>query len=351
MFLSLDTADARLTIIDCVSNQSTVTIDQYLALDMNKKVLYNVVLPRLEANAIFRTYKITKRAQNAIAYVNAGFYVRLGRYGEVILSRICYGGINPDFTHAYGTETFLVGQELFTNNTLQSTIASLYNEINPNWNVPDAQPMYRKNLAIALFYRFVLSTCQPTSVGELYQSGATNLERSISSGYQSYKTFEKNWPLTRPVDKYEALQQTSGEVKFTNDIPRLDGELWAAFSVATKVHAKVVELNAKEALAMDGVRHFISSNDIPGQNNFTPRAPFMTVDELIFVPIGGRVQFNGQPVGMVLADTYEKAVRGAHMIKITYELSKSEGSTLMLMAKNMFKPLFEAIGNLNELKG
>lgn len=343
VFVSLDTADARLTIIDSDNQRSTVTMTQYLAMNMYKKVLYNAVLPSISSEYLFRSYKVSVRKQNAHAYVNAGFSIRLSKDGKVISARICYGGISPKFTHAFNTEKLLQGLELFTNNTLQSALISLSSEVQPDWVLPEAQPEYRKNLALALFYRFVLSTCPREKLKGINFSGSEPIQRNISSGIQSFKTIEKNWPLTKPVEKYEGLLQTSGEAKFVNDFPKIDGELWSAFAVASRVNAKIVSLDPREALAVPGARFFFSAKDIPGKNNFTPKSVYTTEIEEVFAPIGGTVLFNGQPVGIVLADTYVIAVRAAQLVKITYQTTQAENG-LMTLAWSLLGPLVGATG-------
>lgn len=316
---------------------------EFLKISMHKKVLYNILLPRLGSEYIFRSYKVSVRIQNAHAYVNAGFCIRLSKDGKVISARICYAGIRPKFTHAVATEKLLHGRDLFTNSTLQLALNSLNNELKPDWVLPEAQPEYRKNLAIALFYRFVLSTCPKEKMKAINSSGAVPLTRSLSSGMQSFQTLEKNWPLTQPVEKYEGLQQTSGEAKYINDMPRIDGELWAAFTVATKVNAKVASIDAKEALATPGVRFFFGAKDIPGKNNFTPVAIYTSYVEQIFLPISEKVLFNGQPVGIVLADTYVIANRAAKLVKISYETTADEMG-LMSFARSLLVPLTGAPG-------
>lgn len=280
------------------------------------------------------------RAQNAHAYVNAGFCIRLSRDGRVVSARICYGGINPSFTHATHTERMLVGRQLFDNKTLQDAFASLDNELQPDWVLPDAAPEYRKNLALALFYRFILDTCPREKLRGINTSGAKSMSRAISSGMQTYNTIEANWPLTKPVNKYEGLQQTSGEVKYINDIPPMAGELWAAFAVATKVRATMVSIDASEALALPGVRHFYAAQDIPGTNNFAAASTYF---EQVFLPIGDKVLFHGQPVGMVLADSHKIAVDAAGKVRIMYE-SANEVKGLFSLARSLLGPLIGVAG-------
>lgn len=93
------------------------------------------------------------RAQNAHAMVNAGFLVQLDRNGAVRNATVVYGAINPTFVHAKRAEKYLVGRKLFDNGTLQGTFKELDQEIRPDYVLPDPHPEFRKQLAIALFYK------------------------------------------------------------------------------------------------------------------------------------------------------------------------------------------------------
>lgn len=195
------------------------------------------------------------RAQNSHAYVNAGFLFKFE--GPVVRSaRLCFGGISPEFVHADKTEKFLIGKNLYDNETLQKALQSLITEMNPDWVLPDACPDYRKNLAAALFYKFVLNTCPSNQINAKLISGGTILDRAISSGTQSYDTFKERYPLTEKVPKYEGLIQCSGELQYVNDV-KLQDELWAAFVQATEVHSLVESVDASDALV--GISKFFLS--------------------------------------------------------------------------------------------
>lgn len=65
---------------------------------------------------------------------------------------------------------------------------------------------------------------------------------------------------------------------------------------------------------------FYSAKDIPGKNSFTRNAlPGMLEDEVIFVEIGSTIQFNGQPCGMIVANSMALANYAASQVKITYK--------------------------------
>lgn len=226
----------------------------FLKTDMTKKVITKIILPALPTSTfILRTYKITPRAQNAHAYVNAGFLYEFKPNKQNLRSAtICFGGINPRFVHAFKTQNLLIGKNLYTNDTLQQALTSLDREINPDWILPDASPEFRKNLALSLFYKSVLNTAPENKVDPKFKTGGEILERPLSSGTQSFDTDKKVYPVTENVKKLEADIQTSGEASYVNDIPRQPFELCAAFVLATKIHSKIIGFETREALVSIG---------------------------------------------------------------------------------------------------
>lgn len=93
------------------------------------------------------------RAQNAHALVNAGFLVQMNDHGEVQFVNIVYGNVKGSFVHATKTEQYLKDKYLFDDSILQTAFQYLDQEIKPDYVLPDAAPEFRKQLAIALFYK------------------------------------------------------------------------------------------------------------------------------------------------------------------------------------------------------
>lgn len=93
------------------------------------------------------------RSQNAHAIVNSGFFYQFDRYNRVSFCRMVYGGLAPQFSRANKTENFLIGKELFTNETLQGALRVFDSELVV---VPEPLKLsveYRRHLALALFYK------------------------------------------------------------------------------------------------------------------------------------------------------------------------------------------------------
>ncbi|CAD7078518.1 unnamed protein product [Hermetia illucens] len=95
IFIFLEALDAKIVVMGTNSKLSKVSVMDYLQMDMQKKVIIKLILPaRPVTEYIFNSYKIMPRAQNAHAYVNAGFLMQMS--GDTVKSaRVCFGGINP----------------------------------------------------------------------------------------------------------------------------------------------------------------------------------------------------------------------------------------------------------------
>ncbi|XP_050092185.1 xanthine dehydrogenase/oxidase-like [Anopheles aquasalis] len=328
VYLLLEAVGAKLSVAETRIRTTPMTAQEFVRRSLHKKVLKSISLPPIDPSAsAFRSYKIMPRAQNCHAYVNAAFLVQFSDDRRTVhLATLCFGGIKPKFTHATETEQFLVGRKLFDDATLKETFEKLTGELEPDWVLPDASSEYRKQAAIALFYRYVLSLAQKhdVAINHRFASGASVLKRPLSSGVQKFETNEKNWPLTQNIPKLEGHAQASGEAKFTNDMPPIHGELHAAFVVATRANSKIGLIDPADALKLPGVVAFYSAKDIPGTNNFMSDAmiPFFPDVEEIFC--SGMVLYHGQPVGVIVAERFDIANRAAKLVKIIYERVSNE---------------------------
>ncbi|XP_001864335.2 xanthine dehydrogenase [Culex quinquefasciatus] len=321
MYLILEAVGAQFTIMESGGKTSTISPAQFVSKDMKKKLVLNVVLPPLDPKVfVFRSFKIMPRAQNAHAYVNGAFLIKFNaNKSSVESASLCFGGINPKFRHAINTEKFLAGKNLFSNDVFQRALQTLSNELNPDWVLPDASPEYRKNLALSLFYKFVLNIAPEgnASIKSQYKSGGSVLERPVSTASQRFDTYKENWPLTKNIPKIEGLAQTSGEAKYVNDLPAMPNQLFASFVLATEVHATILDVDLGEALAVVGVHAFYGAKDIPGCNDYMPIKSIHPHPEELFC--SGMVKYHGQPIGVILADTFELANKASNLVKISYK--------------------------------
>ncbi|XP_047097129.1 indole-3-acetaldehyde oxidase-like [Schistocerca piceifrons] len=318
VFLCLETAGALITIVEKSGSEQSVSPENFLKVDMNQKVIKNIKLPSYDSSYYFRSYKIMPRAQNAHAYVNAGFLVQLDRTkaGHIVgKPRIVFGGINKDTIHATKTEEFLEDKNVYDKMVLLHALEILDSELKPDYTPPDATPEYRKQLAEGLFYKFVLSI-SPEDVSERFKSGGQLLKRPLSCGKQVFEDNQQYWPLGKAMPKLEALVQCSGEAEYVNDIPTTSRELHGAFVVTTVGSGTIQSIDPSEALSLPGVVAYYDAKDIPGNNVFTSATVGLVGDEEIFC--SGTVKFNGQIVGIILATSHNTATQAAALVKIEY---------------------------------
>lgn len=326
IFLLFESICAKINVIVEKSVIKTYSIQDFLSIDTNQIVILNFSLPMHSPDEIkFESYKITVRTQNAHAYVNGSFLFKMSNISTINSARICFGGINSNFVHATKTENFLKDKDISNDNTIQETFKILLSELNPDWILPDASPIFRKYVGCGLLYKFILSILSANYINPRFISGSRKLykDRQISNGFQSFQTNPKNYPLTLPVIKTEALVQCSGEAKYSNDLPPQPNEVYCAFVQAKLVGAKIEQIDPSIALSHPGVICFFSAKDIPGVNSFTS-AGFFGLRDLEELFASNKVMYYDQPAGIIVASEKEIAIESAKKVKIIYSRETNE---------------------------
>jgi len=110
-----------------------------------------------------------------------------------------------------------------------------------------------------------------------------------------------------------ARAQVSGDASYVDDIPEVKGTLHAAPILSHVARGKLLGVDAVEALKMEGVRGVVLAQDIPGD----PLLATFAHDEPIFAR--DSVEFLGQVVGVVVAETVMQARRAARKVKLQIE--------------------------------
>lgn len=104
-----------------------------------------------------------------------------------------------------------------------------------------------------------------------------------------------------------------GEAIYTDDLPELQGTLHAALGMSQKAHAKIRALDLDAVRSAPGVVLVLTAQDIPGVNDC---GPILHDDPIL---ADGLVQYVGQPIFLVVADTHDHARRAVRHAKIDYE--------------------------------
>ena len=105
----------------------------------------------------------------------------------------------------------------------------------------------------------------------------------------------------------------SGEALYTDDIAEPLNMLHLAVGMSAKPHARIKKMDLSEVRQAPGVVDVISADDIPGDNSCGP----VEADDPILAP--GLVEYVGQSVFAVAAETVEQARKAAKLASIEYE--------------------------------
>ena len=128
------------------------------------------------------------------------------------------------------------------------------------------------------------------------------------------------------------LAHATGQAEFIEDMPVATNELFMALVCSTEAHATIVSVDESAALALPGVKKFMSAKDIPeGANKFKILG---LVDEDIFAD--GEVLFEGHPIGAILANTEKLARHAASLVKVQYKTRKPVVSIDDAISANSF---------------
>ncbi|MCG2586100.1 xanthine dehydrogenase molybdopterin binding subunit [Massilia sp. TS11] len=104
-----------------------------------------------------------------------------------------------------------------------------------------------------------------------------------------------------------------GQANYTDDVPELQGTLHAALGLSARAHARIRAIDLSAVRAAAGVVDVILASDIPGANDCGP----IIHDDPILAD--GVVQYVGQPVFIVVAQSHAQARRAARLAQIDYE--------------------------------
>ncbi len=145
----------------------------------------------------------------------------------------------------------------------------------------------------------------------------------------------------RPVAHESARAQVAGAATYVDDIAEPRGTLFAAPILSGVAHGRLTAVDADAALAMPGVRGLVLSHDIPGSRmlaSFAGDEPVFAID---------RVEYVGQVVGLIVADSVMQARRAARRVQLKIEaLPAILGVQAALAAKSyVLAPVFVRRGD------
>ena len=110
-----------------------------------------------------------------------------------------------------------------------------------------------------------------------------------------------------------AILHVTGQARYTDDIPEIQGTLHAALGLSGKAHARITAINLDAVRQSAGVVAVYTAEDIPGINDC---GPILHDDPVLASSL---VQYVGQPVFVVVADSHDHARHAARQAHISYQ--------------------------------
>ena len=120
-------------------------------------------------------------------------------------------------------------------------------------------------------------------------------------------------PIGHDAKHDSAAKHVSGEALYIDDLPEPAGLLHAYIRLSEHAHARITRLDVTAVAGMPGVAAVMTAADVPGVNDVGPALP----GDPIFAD--GLVEYHGQSVFAVAADSIASARRAAAAAVIEYE--------------------------------
>ncbi|XP_022116184.2 xanthine dehydrogenase [Pieris rapae] len=290
------------------------------------EILLSIEIPFSSRFQYVKAYKQAKRREDDISIVTAAVNVIFEDFTDKIRSiNIGFGGMAPVTKLATKTGQALEGLK-WNEEMLDKAYKEMLDELPLHPSVPGGNVMFRRALTLSLFLKAYLAISKEMSSDYVHEdlivpyhsSGAEQFHGSLPRSAQYFELVGdkqlKSDAVGRPIQHTSAFKQTTGEAIYCDDMPMIEDELYLAFVLSTKAHAKLVSVDAQEALKQPGVIAFFSAKDLTPEQNAIGA---IFHDEELF--ISEKVTSQGQSIGVIVAQDQQTAQCAARMVKIEYE--------------------------------
>uniref|UniRef100_A0A8C3JWK8 Aldehyde oxidase n=1 Tax=Calidris pygmaea TaxID=425635 RepID=A0A8C3JWK8_9CHAR len=289
-----------------------------------KEVIVSVLIPYSMKDDFISAFRQAESQKNALSIVNSGMRVLFSPGTDIIADlSILYGGIGSTTLSARKSCEKLIGRQ-WNDQMLSEACKLVLEEIFLPSSAPGGRVEYRRTLLVSFLFRFYLEVLHglhqmyPFRYAELSQekmSALVMLPSGVPQGVQIYQVRcdvdsgqSPQDPVGRPIMHQSGIKHATGEAVYIDDIRPVDGELSLAVVTSIRAHAKIISIDASEALRVPGVVDVVTARDVPGENGKDEQA--YAEEKVICV---------GQIICAVVAESVTQAKCGAEKVKIVYE--------------------------------
>ncbi|MFZ1815849.1 MAG: xanthine dehydrogenase molybdopterin binding subunit [Rhizobiaceae bacterium] len=126
-----------------------------------------------------------------------------------------------------------------------------------------------------------------------------------------------------------AHKHVTGAAEYCDDVPEPIGTLHGYLGLSTIAHGTIEAIDLDAVRAAPGVVGVLTASDIPGHNDISPTGKH---DDPVFVE--EKIEFHGQPLFAVIAETRDQARRAAKLAKVSYRKLEHVTSVEEALAAN-----------------
>ena len=294
-------------------------------------VISRFEVPLLKKDEHIFCFKQGRRRDDDICLVSATIKAKVNEKSNIIEDiKIAYSGMAAFPQRAKKTENFLKGKQ-FTIENINSAFKYIHEDLPLAPNAPGGHVQFRKELAESFLFRFFHATEKER--GRPYDPSASDMiDRPIPkfSLFGVDKKLSSKGHTGDPIHHRSAIQQTTGEAVYVDDIPSPKDCLHGGYVLSSIPSGKIKSIDYSKALKYPGVVDVVTAEDIRGINlvgDVWKDEPVYAKDEVSYI---------GQPIAMILAESNEAAWAAAKLVDIKYEEKRPVLSIEQAIAENSF---------------
>ncbi|MGR9013421.1 MAG: molybdopterin cofactor-binding domain-containing protein [Gammaproteobacteria bacterium] len=301
----------------------------------DKIVLTAYLLPFGDSADVVLAQKVALRETNSHSIVNSTTVLTFSHQLMVQHATLVFGGIAPYPWHAKQTEALMTGREIGLEHIaeLSTVLAREVDEEIERWKLRMADvpsegftKEYLIQLAVAFLYKAIVNAMlhQGAAVPEnVVSSGIVTWGKwPVSNGLQFYESQNYKKPVAQPYIKTTAMFQTSGQIRYTQQLPVPPQAVNGAFVQSTQPLAnyRFILPGNNEAVSARQLRDHLSGyaetfiDLITDENikNGGINLQGMGLDQPLFAI--ELVSYVGQSIALVLAVNEQEAIRIAEYV-------------------------------------
>ncbi|KAG8432676.1 hypothetical protein GDO86_017065, partial [Hymenochirus boettgeri] len=287
----------------------------------SEEILFSILIPFSKKGEFISAFRQAQRDENTAAFVNAGMKVLFKDNTDIVEKLdIYYGGMGPSTVYAKSASKALIGRH-WDEGMLNEAYKLVLEELTLLSSEKGGRVEYRKTLTVSFLFKFYLQVLKglkkevkSSSAALEYISAITDIQAKIPKTLQIFQEVKQNQssedPIGHPIVHTSGIKQATGEAVYVDDMPTMDRELFIAFVTSQRAHAKILSIDASEALTLKGVIDIIRAKDVPGTNEVEGQNHLFSEE---------KVECVGQIICAVVADSPKLAKLATAKVKIEYQ--------------------------------